>query len=369
MLASSTKIFEGAMETEPENSTPVLELKNVTKTYPGDTTPAVDRLSFSLSEGEILAILGPSGCGKTTTLRLIAGFETPAEGEVLIRGEQVSSRKRMVPPEKRGVAMVFQDYALFPHLTVAKNLTFGLKGRDPEARELLLKETLKLIDMEGMAHRYPHQLSGGQQQRVALGRALAPGPVVVMLDEPFSNLDTDMRNQMRGEVHSILRQQEATSILVTHDQEDALSFADNVAILNRGRLEQIGSSEEVYHRPATPFVATFVSHASIIPARLQGDEVITEVGRFPYFGNQLPAEVLALVNANDVHIQPCETGGGTIIEREFKGSQNLYTIRVASGATVQSAQPSGVVYSVGTKVKLTPTSTAPMAVFPANRSD
>ncbi len=357
------------MTPQSENSTSVLELKNVTKTYPGDTVPAVDQLSFSLSEGEILAILGPSGCGKTTTLRLIAGFESPDDGEVLLRGQSVSSKKRMVPPEKRGVTMVFQDYALFPHLTVAKNLTFGLKDRDPDTRKLLLEETLRLIDMQEFAHRYPHQLSGGQQQRVALGRALAPDPVVIMLDEPFSNLDTDMRDQMRREVHNILRQQEATSILVTHDHEDALSFADNVAILNRGRLEQIGSSEELYHRPATPFVATFVCHASVIPARLEGEEVITEAGRFPYLGNhQLPSEVLAMVNPDDIHIQPSEAGVGRIIEREFKGSQNLYTIRVASGATVRSTQPSGAVYPVGTKVELIPTTTAPMAVFPVNQS-
>ncbi|MFQ5873126.1 MAG: ABC transporter ATP-binding protein [Dehalococcoidia bacterium] len=357
------------MGTGAERSDPVVELKGATKVYPGTASPAVERLSFSLFQGETLAILGPSACGKTTILRLIAGFERPDEGEVLLRGRVVSGRRRMVAPEKRGVAMVFQDYALFPHLTVARNISFGLKKMDTTARERRVAETLELINMTEMPDRYPHQLSGGQQQRVALGRALAPRPVVVLLDEPFSNLDADMRVQMRHEVQAILRREAATTILVTHDQQEALSFADEVAVLNQGRLEQLGSPEEVYHQPATSFVAAFVGHASFIPAQLQGEEVITEVGRLSYNGNHVGSEVVVMVRPDDIQILPDEAGEATIISREFQGSQNLYTIRLASGWTVRSSQPSSTVYAVGARVKVMPSTMTHVVLFPARSKE
>ena len=242
----------------------VVELRNTSKTYPGTTFPAVSDLSFCLAEGEILSILGPSGCGKSTTLRLIAGFEAPDSGEVFLRDSRASGQGCHVPPEKRGVAMVFQDYALFPHLSVAKNIGFGLRNMKSKERAQRVKEVLDIIELSWLADRYPHQISGGQQQRVALGRALAPRPVVVLLDEPFSNLDNAMRGQMRREVLAILRRERATAILVTHDQQEALSFADRIAVMNRGKLEQMGTPEDIFHRPATSFVATFVGHASFI---------------------------------------------------------------------------------------------------------
>lgn len=347
----------------------VVELDKATKRYPGSASPAVERLSFSLSHGEIMAVLGPSGCGKTTTLRLIAGFEKPDEGEVLLRGEVVSGKGGMVSPEKRGVGMVFQDYALFPHLSVAKNIAFGLRRINGSAREKRVKETLDLINMSEMADRYPHQLSGGQQQRVALGRALAPNPIVLLLDEPFSNLDADMRAQMRHEVHTILRREGATTILVTHDQHEALSFADTVAVLNRGRLEQIGTPEAVYHRPATSFVAAFVGHASFIPAYLQDREVVTEMGRVPYSGNHVASEVVLMVRPDDVQISLDDNGDSTILVKEFQGAQNLYTIRLPSGATVRSNQPSTVAFDVGAKVRATPSTMTHVVLFPTSAPD
>ena len=341
----------------PEGSEAVLELSGVTKVYPGSTSSAVEGLRFDLFQGETLSILGPSGCGKTTTLRLIAGFERPDAGMVSLRGQVVSERHRMVPPDKRGVAMVFQEYALFPHLTVSKNIAFGLKNTDSTTPERRVKEILELIDMERLAHRYPHELSGGQKQRVALGRALAPNPLVVLLDEPFSNLDTDMRTHMRLEVQNILHKERATTILVAHDQHEALSFADKVAVMNNGRLEQMGTPEEVYYRPATSFVAAFVGHASFVPARLQGEEIVTEVGRFPYNGNFSGPDAMALFSPEDITILHDETGGATVVGREFQGAQNLYTVRLTSGLTLRSSQPSGIVYPLGTKVRVVPSDT------------
>ena len=257
------------MPTTPTPGRPVVELRDASKTYPETSAPAVDGFSLALSEGEILSILGPSGCGKTTVLRLIAGFEVPDAGEVLLRDNPASGNGFHMPPEKRGVAMVFQDYALFPNLSVSKNIGFGLRKVHRSEKERRVEEMLDTIKMSGLGHRFPHQISGGQQQRVALGRALAPRPVVVLLDEPFSNLDAAMRGQMRREVQSILRREGATAILVTHDQHEALSFADRVAVMNQGSLEQVGTPEDIFSRPATSFVATFVGHASFLPGRVE----------------------------------------------------------------------------------------------------
>ena len=322
----------------------VVELRNTSKTYPGTTFPAVSDLSFCLAEGEILSILGPSGCGKSTTLRLIAGFEVPDSGEVFLRDSRASGQGCHVPPEKRGVAMVFQDYALFPHLSVAKNIGFGLRNMKSKERAQRVKEVLDIIELSWLADRYPHQISGGQQQRVALGRALAPRPVVILLDEPFSNLDNAMRGQMRREVQAILRRERATAILVTHDQQEALSFADRVAVMNRGKLEQMGTPEEIFHKPATSFVATFVGHASFISGRVDGEEIDTEIGSLAYNGDHLLTEVIVMIRPDDVKLVPDPAGQGTIMSREFHGSRNFYFVELDSGATMRSRQPSGTIY-------------------------
>ena len=355
------------MPSDSPKASVAVELRNTSKTYPGTTVPAVDDLSLSLSEGEILAVLGPSGCGKTTTLRLIAGFEIPDSGEVLLRDSHASGNGVHIPPEKRGVAMVFQDYALFPHLSVAKNIGFGLRNMKSRERSQRVDEVLETTELFGLADRYPHQISGGQQQRVALARALAPRPVVVLLDEPFSNLDASMRGQMRREIQAILRHEGATAILVTHDQQEALSFADRVAVMNRGKLEQLGTPEEIFRKPATSFVATFVGHGSFIPGRVDGEEIDTEIGRLPYEGNHMLTDAMVMIRPDDVKLTPDASGQGTIMSREFHGSRNFYFVELESGVTMRSRQPSGTIYAPGMRVRVSPKKSADIVVFPQDQ--
>lgn len=345
----------------------VVELKQASKTFPGNPVPAVNELSFRLKEGEIISILGPSGCGKTTILRLIAGFEVPDNGEVFLRDTRASGQGAHVPPEKRGVAMVFQDYALFPHLSVSKNIGFGLRKMKPADRKRRVEEVLETIEMSGLGHRYPHQISGGQQQRVALGRALAPRPVVVLLDEPFSNLDAAMRGQMRREVQAILRREGATAILVTHDQQEALSFADRVVVMNGGKLEQIGTPEEIFRKPATSFVATFVGHASFIPGQVDGEEIRTEIGHFSHKGDPSLIDVVVMIRPDDVKLTPDPQGQGTIMSREFHGSRNFYFVTLDSGVTVGSRQRSGTIFVPGLRVRVEPKKSADPVVFPKDQ--
>jgi iron(III) transport system ATP-binding protein len=331
----------------------VIELTGVTKRYHPEHAAAIDALSLTVARGHTLAVLGPSGCGKTTLLRLIAGFEAPTEGTVRLGGSCVAGAGFWVPPEQRGVGMVFQDYALFPHLTVAKNAAFGLHRMDRRDRTTRVAEVLSLVGLSGLEHRYPHQLSGGQQQRVALARALAPRPIVVLLDEPFSNLDPDMRARMRTEVDAILQQSGATTVLVTHDHEEAFAMADRVAVLNRGRLEQLGTPEVVYHLPTTPFVAEFVGQADFLLGAVDGLQVRTELGQFPNtsgFPNGMAVSVM--IRPDDVALVPTPDGSGVVLSRQFRGSENLYTVRLASGRSLHSSQPSDVVYERGSRVEI-----------------
>lgn len=232
----------------------VLDLRDVSCAYE-PTRPAVEGITFSVQHGEILCLLGPSGCGKTTILRAIAGFERVTTGSIALSGRLVSSRDTMIPTEHRHIGMVFQEYALFPHLRVDKNIAFGLRHLSRAQQQTMVDDLLALTGLRGLEHRYPHELSGGQQQRVALARALALRPVLLLLDEPFSNLDPDMAGRMRQDLHALLRQTKTTAILVTHDHDEAFSMADRVAVLNKGRLEQFDTPEAIYHLPSTPFVA------------------------------------------------------------------------------------------------------------------
>ena len=237
--------------------TPVLSLQAIGKTFePG--VPVLQDVTLHIAPGAMVCLLGPSGCGKTTLLRLVAGFEQPDVGTIHLGGELVSRRGHVVAPEKRQIGMVFQDYALFPHMTVAQNIVFGLFRRPAAERDRRLADLLQLVGLEDMAARYPHELSGGQQQRVALARALAPDPQLLLLDEPFSNLDVNLRRQLRQEMQEVLRQTDMTTILVTHDQEEALSLADTLAILDRGRVVQFDVPEAIVQRPSTRFVAEFL---------------------------------------------------------------------------------------------------------------
>jgi iron(III) transport system ATP-binding protein len=333
---------------------PLLTLSAVTKRYGPGLPAAVDGLSFSLDQGRILALLGPSGCGKTTTLRLIAGFETPDEGRIMLGSRVVADAgaTAFVPPESRGVGVVFQDYALFPHLTVTDNVAFGLRGRPRTERRERVREVLSLVGLEEFGGRYPHELSGGQQQRVATARALAPAPALLLLDEPFSNLDADLRAQMRDEVEKVLRSTGTTAVFVTHDQEEAFTIADQVGVLNHGRLEQLGAPETIYHHPATLFVAEFVGAADFIPGLVTAEGIATELGVFANVEGRRPGErVRVMIRPDDVTFAPDSRGPATIVRRYFRGSETLYCVGLGSGHRVHSSQPSSAAFTAGTPVR------------------
>jgi iron(III) transport system ATP-binding protein len=330
----------------------LLRLERVTKRFATGRTAAVDDLSFAVEHGQILALLGPSGCGKTTTLRLIAGFERLDAGRITIDGRPVADTGIHVEPEARGVGVVFQDYALFPHLTVAQNVAFGLERLARETRRERGGRILDLVGLAEFAGRYPHELSGGQQQRVAVARALAPSPAVILLDEPFSNLDADLRAQMRDEVEKILRGTGTTAIFVTHDQEEAFTIADQVGVLNHGRLEQLGTPETIYHQPATPFVAEFVGAADFLPGTVTAEGIVTEIGVFDNATRRAPGEkVRVMIRPDDVIFVPDVEGEAVIVRRDFRGSENLYCLGLPSGHRVHSSQPSSAALATGTRVR------------------
>ncbi|MBI4400770.1 MAG: ABC transporter ATP-binding protein [Nitrospirae bacterium] len=330
----------------------VLELRHVTCAYEAGR-PAITDISFSVREGEILCLLGPSGCGKTTTLRVVAGFEPVISGEVHLEGKLVSSPGLLIPTEQRRTGMVFQEYALFPHLRVVDNIAFGLQHLPQNQRAAHVCTMLELIGLTGLERRYPHELSGGQQQRVALARALVQKPVILLLDEPFSNLDPDMTGKMRQDLHDLLTRTNTTAILVTHDHDEAFAMADRVAVLNNGCLEQFDTPEAIYHTPSTPFVADFVGQADFIPGVVENGKVLTEIGEFPnQVGYQGGAKVVVMIRPDDVHIVPAENCTARILARQFRGSENLYTIGLPSGHVVHSSEASTSVYPIGTPVEL-----------------
>ena len=330
----------------------VLELNKVTCSYEAGR-PAVHEISLTANTGEIICLLGPSGCGKTTTLRAIAGFETVTEGTILLKGRTVSDSTHHISPEERRVGMVFQDYALFPHLSVNDNVCFGLTHLSSDDRRCRVKEMLALTGLSELGQRYPHELSGGQQQRVALARALAPQPVLLLLDEPFSNLDPDMTYKMRGELHRVLKSTQTTAILVTHDHEEAFTMADKVAVLHQGRLEQFASPETIYHLPASRFVAEFVGQADFIPGEIRHHAVTTEIGALPlpqdYHGSD---RVMVMIRPDDIEICGEDTCEARIESRQFRGSENLYGIRLPSGHIIHSSESSTKFYALNTQVSV-----------------
>lgn len=288
---------------------------------------AVRDLTLEVAAGELFAILGPSGSGKTTALRLLAGFEQPTAGTISLFGEEVASASRSLPPEKRRVGMVFQDYALFPHMSVAENVAYGLpKSADRAGR---VREVLELTRLAGMGDRDVHELSGGEQQRVALARALAPQPRIILLDEPFSNLDQSLRARVRGEVREILKRAGATAVMVTHDQEEALSIADRVAFMWGGRVEQVGTPDQIYTAPATVHAAEFIGDANILHLPVEDGFV-----RLP-FGNFAAPEgahrVAVIIRPEDLQVLP---GGvyGQVVSREYYGHDQVLHVRLEGTA-------------------------------------
>jgi iron(III) transport system ATP-binding protein len=256
----------------------VLEVRHLSKRFGNADHYALHDVSLSVARGEVLAVVGESGSGKTTLLRLVAGLEVPTAGEVLLNGHIASATGRSVPPERRGVGIVFQDYALFPHLNVLDNVTFGLLGLRRTARRNRAMETLRLVGLENFAQRFPHELSGGQQQRVALARALAPHPSLLLLDEPFSNLDIVLKEQVREEVGQILRAAQTTALFVVHDLDDVLAVADRIAILKAGELQQIDTPRAVYEHPADAYVAQLFGSTNLLPGRPRDGGFDTPVG-------------------------------------------------------------------------------------------
>lgn len=331
----------------------IIELIRVSKTYPNSKLPAAVDVSLKVAQGEVLALLGPSGSGKTTLLRLIAGFEAPDEGMILLKGNIVSEQGVALPPEKRGVGMVFQDYALFPHLNVAENIAFGLCRMSYPEKKKKVCNILEMVGLSDFAKRYPHELSGGQQQRIALARALAPDPGVILLDEPFSSLDPDMCGRMREDVSAILRKTGSTAVLVTHDHEEAFSMADKVALLREGHLEQLDTPEGIYHTPLSPFVADFVGKADFIEGVVEGDKIVTEIGCLDNTTAFTEgAEVMVMIRPDDIDLRPNSKGHATVLDRQFRGSENHYRVRLSSGQIIHSSQHSLSVYPVGSQVDL-----------------
>ena len=328
--------------------------------------PVVRDVSFTVATGQILTLLGPSGCGKTTTLRLIAGFEKADAGWIEIAGRTVVDERTHLPPEKRRVGMVFQDYAIFPHLTVAENIAFGLARRADRGQRV--EAMLDLVGLVGSGEKMPHELSGGQQQRVALARALAHEPAVLLLDEPFSNLDAALRLQVRAEVRELLKRSQATAIFVTHDQEEALFIGDSVAVMNAGRIEQLGTPETVFQRPATRFVAEFMGHSDFLPGRITANGVETALGRLPQqlaLGDGTHVEVL--VRPDDVSLAPPGADGapanGRILTRQFVGIANLYHLVLDDGTTLRSREHHALVLAEGSPVRVTFTGDHPLPCF------
>ena len=330
----------------------LLELKNIECRY-GDEV-AVKNFSMRVREGSLVCLLGPSGCGKSTILRAIAGLEAVQSGNIIISGKTVSSATSMVPAEKRGLGMVFQDYALFPHMSIAENICFGLRHHAPAEKRKLTEEMVEIVGLQGLEHRYPHELSGGQQQRVALARALIVKPKLILMDEPFSNLDVELRERLSNDVRRILKEQGVTGILVTHDQSEAFAVADMIGVLHQHVLQQWDTAYNLYHDPANRFVADFIGQGKFLRGVLQSHGIIeTELGSFSgdrAYDWSAGTEVDVLVRPDDVLPDENSTLRAIVTHRAFKGSEILYTISLGQHSELLCAFPSHYDYYIGEEI-------------------
>ncbi len=346
----------------------LLSLRDVACGYHDQTV--VRQLNLNLKAGDIGCLLGSSGCGKTTTLRAIAGFEPVLEGEIQLAGTRLSAPGYTLAPEKRRIGMVFQDYALFPHLSVVDNIGFGIRKHPDKAR--IVAELLERVNLANLGKRYPHELSGGQQQRVSLARALAPEPLLLLLDEPFSNLDGELRRRLSHEVRDILKSRGTSAILVTHDQEEAFAVSDQVGVFNQGRLEQWDTPYNLYHEPQTPFVASFVGQGYFIQGEMQSpDTVRTELGLIR--GNrayawQAGSAVDVLLRPDDIVHAPDSPLQARVLGKTFLGAATLYRLRLPTGAQVESVFPSQSDYAPGEQVGIR-VAAAHLVLYPAGAAD
>ena len=320
------------------------------------TQKIVEGLSFEVKQGEITCLLGPSGCGKTTVLRAIAGFNPIYSGTISLNERVIAQPKKSVPPEQRNIGMVFQDYALFPHLSVRNNVTFGLTKLSRKEKNRTVDHLLQLVELYNMGDRYPHELSGGQQQRVALARALAPKPQLLLMDEPFSNLDTELRRQLSVEVRDILKEEKISAIVVTHDQDEAFTVSDKLGVIAGGRLQQWDTPFEIYHHPENPVVANFVGEGKFLRGKaVSGDLVDTDIGLVKASkvdwnaGDQVdvfvrPHEIVPGCNGCAVN--------GEVIKKEFLGTSTLYTLKLPTGRLVESSFMADHDYQIGDSIGL-----------------
>ncbi|MRR51470.1 MAG: ABC transporter ATP-binding protein [Rhodocyclaceae bacterium] len=336
-----------------------LDVQRVSHAY--GRNPVVREISFTLEAGQIGCLLGASGCGKTTMLRLIAGFETPTGGEIRLQGESIATPTRQTPPERRHIGMVFQDYALFPHLSVADNVGFGIRDASAAEKRRRVTELIETVGLGGQQDKYPHELSGGQQQRVALARALAPQPRLLLLDEPFSNLDVELRERLSLEIRQILKSTGTTAMLVTHDQHEAFAVADVIGVMRAGRIEQWAAPYDLYHRPATRFVADFIGQGAFVCGEILDRQTVqVELG---LLHSQLPMECAESCRACgrdcrlDVLLRPDDVvhddGAelqAEVIAKAFRGAEFLYTLRLPSGAQILSLVPSHHNHAIGEKI-------------------
>ena len=339
---------------------PLLQVTDLACRYGSKTI--LEHISFTLLEGEICCLLGPSGCGKTTLLHAIAGFNPIYHGSISVASTPLSTPASVTPPERRNIGLVFQDYALFPHLTVRQNIAFGLKSAAKPERESRVRELLQLVHLEEFAQKFPHQLSGGQQQRVALARALAPRPQLLLMDEPFSNLDTELRRSLASEVRHILREEGTAAVIVTHDRAEAFAAADKLGILAQGRLQQWDTPENVYHHPASLAVARTVAEGSVIEGRLvQGNMLQTEIGRVAFEQQSQPKlesvpgrEVLKLFVRNEdllpgAHENAVPT---QVLEKSFLGDSAIYKFRLPGGRIIEATFAAEFRFEPGNEIPL-----------------
>ncbi len=336
----------------PEN---LLSIKAATFAYPGGK-PICQNLDFAIERGDISCLLGPSGCGKTTILRLVAGFERPVSGSVSVNGMVMTDQHTFVEPERRGIGYIFQDYALFPHLSVQDNVAFGLHTLSEQERSERCAEMLELVGLDAFAKRYPHELSGGQRQRVALARALAPRPKLLLMDEPFSSLDVEMRERIALEVRALLKKLNTTALFVTHDQHEAFSIADQISVMNQGVIEQADTAYNLYHRPATRFVADFVGQGVLISGRGNADGLVaTELGLM-HPTNIAESDVVnnasydVLLRPDDIQHDDASPATAQVVHKAFRGADILYTLKLDSGTEVLSLVPSHHNHELGQKI-------------------